>query len=100
MAAVKKVKTFDEKLTEVNKTMRDFEDLQSKAQELADKIKAKQDEIVSLKFDALTTELKLNQIDPNDLQFIVKACVFYKDYLAENEPSLVDANKDVAAKHG
>ena len=86
MPTSKKVKSFAEKLADLDKDLKTVKDLR--------------DEANKKQFEILSTELKLWKIDPNDLQFIVEACKFYKNYLAENEPSLVDVDKDVSMKDG
>lgn len=99
MAAVKKVKTFREKLAEVNKDLKNVQDLREEANKKSKEASDKEKEAFKKQFEILSTELKLHKIDPNDLQFIVDACDFYKKYLEENEPSLVDADKDVSVKN-
>ena len=93
MPTSKKVKSFAEKLADLDKDLKTVKDLRDEANDKERAANKKQ-------FEILSTELKLWKIDPNDLQFIVEACKFYKDYLAENEPSLVDVDKDVSMKDG
>lgn len=87
-------KTFAEKLNEINKSMDEIASWRKEAADLAAKVKAQEATLSSKQFKVLSTELKLRGIDCSDLQFIVDACVFYKQYKAENEPSLLDAAND------
>lgn len=96
MAAVKRVKSFREKLADINKDLKSVQDLREEAEKKSKEASDKEKEAFKKQFEVLSMELKLNKIDPNDLQFIVDACKFYKKYLAENEPSLVDADKDLS----
>lgn len=100
MPTSKKVKSFAEKLEDLNKDLKTVKDLRDEANKKTKEANDKERAANKKRFEILSTELKLWNIDPNDLQFIVDACKFYKDFLAENEPSLVDTDKDVSMKDG
>lgn len=87
-------KTFAEKLEEINKNMEEIAGWRKEAADLTAKAKNQETTLSSKQFKVLSSELKLRGIDCSDLQFIVDACVFYKQYKAENEPSLLDAEGD------
>lgn len=88
-----KVKTFAEKLAELDQSMENIANLKKQAAELAEKLKKQESTLSNKQFKILSTELKLRGIDCSDLKFIVDACTFYKKYQAENEQSLVDAEE-------
>ena len=99
MAVEKKVKSFAEKLTEINKIIKDANTLRDEAIKKNNEARKKENNVALMSYNLLCAELRLREIDPTDLKFIIKSCEFYKEYLAENEPSLVDADKDVSVKN-
>lgn len=99
MAVEKKVKTFAEKLADINKIIKDANTLRDEAIKKNNEARKKENNVAMLSYSLLCAELRFREIDPTDMKFIIKACEFYKKYLAENEPSLVDADKDVSVKN-
>lgn len=99
MAVEKKVKAFNEKLADINKIIKDANALRDEALKKNNEARKKENNVALLSYNLLCAELRLREIDPTDMKFIIESCDFYKKYLKENEPSLVDADKDVSVKN-
>lgn len=82
MPTSKKVKSFAEKLEDLNKDLKTVKDLRDEANKKTKEANDKERAANKKRFEILSTELKLWKIDPNDLQFIV------------------DVDKDVSMKDG
>ena len=99
MAVEKKVKTFAEKLADINKIIKDANSLRDEALKKNNEARKKENNVALLSYNLLCAELRSREIDPTDMKFIIKSCEFYKKYLEENKPSFVNADKDVSVKN-
>lgn len=76
-------------LSKIKSLEKDFENVQKMREEaakLAQKATEEEQKLTYKQFKALSLELAANDIDPSDLQFIVDACVYYKNINKERQP--------------
>lgn len=67
--------------------------MREEASRLAKKATEEEQKLSYRQYKALSLELVANDIDPSDLQFIVDACVYYKNLNKQGQPLPADEEK-------
>lgn len=80
-----KKQSFVSKLASLNKEYERVQAMREEAEKMAKNAAEKERKLTYDQFKALRLELIANDIDPSDLQFVVDACVFYKNHKEQEE---------------
>lgn len=81
------------KLKALEKDFENVQKMREEASRLAKKATEEEQKLSYRQYKALSLELVANDIDPSDLQFIVDACVYYKNLNKQGPPLPADEEK-------
>ena len=81
------------KLKALEKDFENVQKMREEASRLAKKATEEEQKLSYRQYKALSLELVANDIDPSDLQFIVDACVYYKNLNKQGQPETADEEK-------